>query len=162
MNGVNLKFGLFRPQITTIFILLPGLFLLGMGLLAILAPRLVITVMAILFVYFGILAISVAWKVRRFKKSLQESVFMNRGFSSGAQRQSYTNKDGSIFVSRFVLSNSDPFSSANPKEESTVIRSSDGVLEGEVLDDPLKAEKRAKKGRSTDDNEVDISKIILH
>lgn len=50
----------------------PGLFLIVMGLVVIIAPRLILGALASLFIFVGVLACYVAWKISQFKKKLQK------------------------------------------------------------------------------------------
>lgn len=50
----------------------PGLFLIAMGVVVIIAPRLILGALAALFIFIGVLGCYVAWKISQFKKKLQE------------------------------------------------------------------------------------------
>jgi hypothetical protein len=50
----------------------PGIFFILLGLLVVLAPRLLVGAVATLFIFVGAVACYVAWKIAQFKRHLRE------------------------------------------------------------------------------------------
>ena len=55
-------------RVRTFAALLPGIFLLGMGLLALFAPKLLAFIAAVFFLYLGTLAMLLGWKILQWRR----------------------------------------------------------------------------------------------
>ncbi len=77
--------------------LVPGGVLLGLGLLTILAPKLVLSFMAAILIFFGVSVLMIGWRLFRLKRELDKTAsqfaqfqFKSGKFSPFGEQQTHT------------------------------------------------------------------------
>jgi hypothetical protein len=139
-----------RKNLGPLPLILPGLFLLLLGLSIVFFPRLVLIIASAFLIWLGLIVILLAWKFYAFKKSIENAAKQMNNFQSPFSGGGIS---GQNLKFAWKVYNSENSNISKPQRYS-IDSSSVEILDAEIID--------ADDSELNDQTKSNKSKIIIH